>query len=131
MMCLISECKIKESEYLVSIFKNRYALEIANNITHYRHEHINSYNAAGGTRSYNWHAQSAYADKALRGKTWEDFKAEINNRAKRQIARAISKSNMQKEEKLNYITEILRMQDNEEATTKLVFKLRKKIIGGR
>lgn len=128
MKCLIDgKTEIDESEYLGSIFKNKYALEIANNITHYRHEHISSYNSAGGIQSYDWREQSAYANKALRGRTWEEYKAEINNRAKRQIARAIFKSDMKKEEKLNYITEILRMQDNEEKTTDLVFRLRRKL----
>ena len=81
--CPICKQYEKESAYLRSVFpehpRTRY---LANLITHYRHSHITSYNKSYG------YGSGAYATKSLQNyASWEEFKSDINERAKRQYAR--------------------------------------------
>jgi hypothetical protein len=79
-ICPICDKKFTPSEYLASVFPDQpLELFIANLITHYRHEHITSWNKAWGRYG------SSYRQKWLT--EYEDEKSKVNERAKRQIIR--------------------------------------------
>lgn len=79
-VCPICNQKVKESDYLKTIFFGKPEVEwIANLVTHYRHNHITSWNKCwgyGGNRyRSNWFGN------------YEEEKALVNERAKRQLIR--------------------------------------------
>jgi len=79
-ICPICHYQVNKSEYLNEIFGDEPQVEwIANLITHYRHHHITSWNKCWG-----------YRGNAYRGNWFKDYdneKAKVNERAKRQIIR--------------------------------------------
>lgn len=81
-ICPICKLKIVKSDYLAGIFHNQPLTEyIANLITHYRHSHITSWNKMWGEhgRSYR---------KAAKFGNYDEEKAKVNERAKRQLIRS-------------------------------------------
>ena len=79
-ICPICGKHFTPSAYLSKIFAdNPNALFIANLVTHYRHEHIESWNKCWGENGYRYR----------RGwfKNYEDEKRKVNEQAKRQIIR--------------------------------------------
>lgn len=73
------------SDYLFEIFKQDYfAYWFASLITYYRHYHINSYDLSWQKREY-----AEKNETYQKAKTHQEFKIIVNNRAKRQIIRAI------------------------------------------
>jgi hypothetical protein len=77
--CPMCSDYFEESEYLKEVIENEKTLWLANMVTHYRHNHIKSWNrcwADGGNRyRYGW-----FGD-------YEEEKSLVNERAKRQIIR--------------------------------------------
>ena len=68
------------SDYLKDLFKdNSQTLWLANMITHYRHNHITSWNKCWGNRG-SYYRQNWFGD-------YDDEKHQVNERAKRQIVR--------------------------------------------
>lgn len=77
--CPICQNSIKQSEYLETAIDNEKTRYFANLVTHYRHHHITSWNKCW---SYGGHRYRAnwFGD-------YDDEKAKVNERAKRQIIR--------------------------------------------
>jgi rubredoxin len=79
-LCPICHQQIKRSDYINDIFHNEPEVEwLANLVTHYRHDHLVSWNKCWGYRG------SSYRSKWF--SDYETEKAKINERAKRQIIR--------------------------------------------
>jgi hypothetical protein len=79
-ICPICERKTEQSDYLNQIFKDEPEVNyLAHLVTHYRHNHIESWNKCwgrhGGRYRSNW-----FGD-------YDDEKKKVNERAKRQIIR--------------------------------------------
>ena len=70
------------SHYLSTVFEDERSLWLANMVTHYRHSHLKSWDKMWG-RYGGYYQQAAH----YRDEDYEDRKSEINERAKRQIAR--------------------------------------------
>ena len=71
------------SGYLRVAFRNDLpCLHAAALVTHYRHKHVQSHDRA-------W--QNPYYANKIPGYDYEEYKATVNNRAKRQLIRAIAK----------------------------------------
>ena len=70
------------SHYLSTVFEDERSLWLANMVTHYRHSHIKSWDKMWG-RYGGYYQQAAH----YRDEDYEDRKSDINERAKRQIAR--------------------------------------------
>lgn len=125
MQCPLCQGEVHESEYLRHVFPDDdWAYRIAILITHYRHNHINSYNRA--CHSYRYAAM----DPAYKH-GHDMYKAKVNNRAKRQLIRGILKSALKDCEKVNLIKAIVKMQYNDKETMalrrKALDKLRHKV----
>lgn len=77
--CPLCARYFSESDYLSSVISDPSTRWIANNITHYRHNHISSWNKCwgygGGRYRSRWFG------------SYEDEKRKVNERAKRQILR--------------------------------------------
>lgn len=115
--CPICKTFVEGSEYLYNrAFPNDYyAYWIANLVKHYRHEHIRYYDLSW---KYWWYGEKnpEYANR-----THEEFKIIVNNRAKRQLIRAILKDeNLPQQCKENLIKAVLKLQHNDEKTIKTV-----------
>jgi len=79
-ICPICHWQIEQSEYLKEIFENDQAtLWLANLVTHYRHNHITSWNKCWGPRG-NYYRRDWFDD-------YDMEKAKVNERAKRQLVR--------------------------------------------
>lgn len=119
-ICPLCNNEIHRSEYLNSIFEDdNYAEWAANLVTHYRHDHIRYYDLSW----QNWR----YANKNpeyQHAETHEDFKEVVNNRAKRQLIRAIKK-NFSKDISRCLIFSFLKLQSNDEKTIELIHKVTK------
>lgn len=69
--------------YLRILFRDdRPAMHAAMLVTHYRHEHVTSHDRAWSNRRY---------ARAIPGYDYDIYKMQVNNRAKRQLIRAIHK----------------------------------------
>ncbi|WP_339789218.1 hypothetical protein [uncultured Imperialibacter sp.] len=77
--CPISLHRIQQSEYLSTIFDDPKTLWLANLITHYRHNHISSWNKCWGWNG-NYYRQNWFGD-------YDDEKKIVNERAKRELVR--------------------------------------------
>lgn len=80
--CPICDKDKYESSYLAEAIKDEKARWIANMITHYRHDHITSWNKMWGENGWRYQ-QAAHYDPL----DYEQRKIEVNERAKRQIIR--------------------------------------------
>ncbi len=79
--CPLCGKRFETSEYLGQVFKGKdKVLWLANMVTHYRHNHISSWNKCWG-----WHGR-AYREAAHFG-NYDAEKSIVNERAKRQSAR--------------------------------------------
>ena len=109
------------SDYLYNVFKDDYfAYVAAVLVTHYRHEHISYYD-----RSWKY---PKYREKNKEYKSYEEFKAIVNNRAKRQILRKIKKDgNMKKDFKILLVKAFKKLQSNDEKTNGLIEKILKEL----
>ncbi|MDD2200417.1 MAG: hypothetical protein PHX84_02090 [Candidatus Shapirobacteria bacterium] len=67
------------SDYLKKIFKDEKVLWFANMVTHYQHDHITSWDKCWGKNGYRYR-QGWFGD-------YDEEKAKVNERAKRQIIR--------------------------------------------
>jgi len=78
--CPICHLKVNQSDYLETVFENEpQTLWLANLVTHYRHDHITSWNKCWGPNG-----------KSYRGHWFGDYdeeKSKYNERAKRQYIR--------------------------------------------
>ena len=78
--CPICQNRVEQSPYLESIFSDDLqTLWVANLITHYRHNHITSWNKCWGYKG-SYYRQNWFGD-------YEDEKIKVNERAKRQLIR--------------------------------------------
>lgn len=115
--------EVHRSDYLVMVFRgDPYAEWMANLVTHWRHEHQNSY----GISLRN----STYREKMWRGRAYEEVKAEINNRAKRQLMRAIARSRWPRKDKRGLVDAVGRLQNSDPMTLELRMKLLMRLGGG-
>jgi len=79
-ICPICHQKVTASEYLESIFKDRPKVNyLAHLVTHYRHNHISSWNRCWGLYGSRYR-QRWFGD-------YDEEKRKVNERAKRQILR--------------------------------------------
>ena len=119
--CPLCYTQIQESEYLRHVFPDDgYAYWVACAITHYRHDHIQYYDNSWKVPAYA-EKNPEYADGH------EAFKAKVNNRAKRQLIRAIVKSRFKDQDKINLIKAFVRMQNNDKETMALRRKMLDKL----
>jgi hypothetical protein len=96
--------------YLSTVFSDERPLWLSNMVTHYRHNHINYYNR--------WvHYHSRY-------RSYESFKAKVNNRAKRNI---IKKCKEFLKDHHFTVNDFAALQNTDEKTLKLAGK----ILGGK
>lgn len=80
--CPLCDSCFDGSTYLKDVFDDVPTLWLANMVTHYRHNHITSWNKMWGDHGF-YYRQAAHYDDM----NYEDRKSEINERAKRQIVR--------------------------------------------
>lgn len=80
--CPLCDSCFDGSTYLKDVFDDIPTLWLANMVTHYRHNHITSWNKMWGDHGF-YYRQAAHYDDM----NYEDRKSEINERAKRQIVR--------------------------------------------
>ena len=78
--CPICKRYFESSDYLATVIEDDRVLFIANNITHYRHTHIESWNKC-------WGRYGGYYRNAAHFGNYDEEKAKVNERAKRQIIR--------------------------------------------
>jgi hypothetical protein len=98
---------------LHEIFRDDYYAEwAANLVTHYRHFHIKYYDRS-------WRS-SAYASKNPEYREHEDFKIKVNNRAKRQLIRALRRTRWP--ERFKVIKGFLKLMHNDKKTIKLIMR---------
>lgn len=107
--CPLCNRHFKQSEYLSSVFlENNKAAWLANMVTHYRHNHITSWNKCwgqhGGRYRSNW-----FGD-------YDEEKRKVNERAKRQIIRKAT--SFLKGHKIT-VEDFKHLQNNEASTLKL------------
>ena len=122
--CPICKDLVEGSEYLYyQAFPDDYfAYWIASLVTHYRHGHINYYD-----RSWMFWR---YAEKnpEYQKMSHEEYRILVNNRAKRQLIRAILKDeNLPRRVKIELIKSVLKLQHNDGKTIELVNKALKKL----
>lgn len=111
--CPICGSVVRRSEYLATIFKDDlYALWMACLVTSYRHDHISYYD--------NTWRFPAYASKNPEYEDHESFKIKVNNRAKRQIIRALWRTKWPRKDKVQLTRACLRMQNNDQKTLALI-----------
>ncbi|MBN8838448.1 MAG: hypothetical protein J0I09_14390 [Sphingobacteriia bacterium] len=80
MDCPLCKSEIEQSDFLETVFLNdKPTLYFANLITHYRHNHISSWNKCSGRNGYNYRG-TWFGD-------YDEEKAKVNERAKRQLIR--------------------------------------------
>lgn len=124
--CPLCKAKITfYSEYLEEIFieeqNDEFAYWFACLVTHYRHEHINYYD-----RTWQY---SGYKSKnpEARDLSHDEFKIKVNNRAKRQLIRAIVKDkSLSARQKKLFLLASRKLQYNDEKTSELIKKQLKK-----
>jgi hypothetical protein len=107
--CPVCKSDIRfHSYYLSSIFgEHTHTYKVACLVTHYRHYHVSYYNKGV---SY----VSKYHDYSI-------FKRKVNNRAKRQLIRAIQRdSKYSKDEVVSFVTAILDLESNDNKTIEMI-----------
>lgn len=115
-ICPICMKKVRHSEYLHSVFPSQpYSEWVANLTTHYRHEHISYYDKSW--RSWAYASKSEY-----KYMTHDDFKAKVNNRAKRQLIRAIQRTTWNRTIKRALIEGFRGLQSNDKETIEMIDK---------
>lgn len=77
--CPICCEKFETSDYLNNVFKDEHVRWLANMVTHYRHEHLKSWDKTWSRGNYGWNQLSEC--------TYDQEKQKVNERAKRQILR--------------------------------------------
>lgn len=77
--CPMCDEYFSDSEYLRTVFEDEKQLWLANMVTHYRHNHITSWNKCWG------YGGGRYRNKWFGN--YDNEKREVNERAKRQILR--------------------------------------------
>lgn len=113
--CLLCSEKVMPSEYLHKVFASNKNAEIAANlVTHYRHEHINYYDAAcqNGHYARKIPGYSKYGHSA--------FKQKVNNYAKRKMMKALADN--KQEGWRDIIAAFSYLQSNDEKMEKLIAK---------
>jgi hypothetical protein len=111
-VCPICKETVLVSDYLQEVFKeDKGALWFANMVTHYRHEHITSWNKCWGYNGNNY--RSGWF------KDYETEKALVNERAKRQILRKCKEYIL---ETGFDITSFLKLKHTDEKTLNLLLK---------
>lgn len=84
--CPICDREVRRSDYLRGVFRDdEWAEFAACCVTHYRHDHINYYDSTLHSTAY------ARKNRDYNG-DYDEFKARVNNRAKRQLLRAAARS---------------------------------------
>ncbi|AFL94902.1 hypothetical protein CL1_0697 [Thermococcus cleftensis] len=119
--CPICNSFVEGSPYLrLSVFPDdEYAYWIAALVTHYRHHHIQYYDKTLSNPRYG----EKNKEFQTLGEDYDAFKEVVNNRAKRQIIRAILRDDFLDEtHKENLIRAVLRLQNNDDKTIELVEK---------
>lgn len=102
------------SAYLKTVIKDEKVLWLANMITHYRHEHITSWNKCWG-----------YNGRYYRSGWFGDYESEkmmVNERAKRQIVRKANQFLIDNKIELEHFRQL---QNTSEETIRLVEKILK------
>ena len=111
--CPICNVRFEGSDYLKTIFEDERALWLANMVMHYRHTHITSWNKYWGYGGWYYRQASHFGN-------YDEEKAKVNERAKRQIARKckeyIVNNNVNKDV-------FMMLQNTTEETIKLVEKI--------
>jgi len=106
---------VKGSEYLLKTFGVSYTYWVACLVTHYRHHHIRYYDLS-------W-KNPWYRKKNKEYTNYEEFKKLVNNRAKRQMIRAILKDeNFTVEGKKKLIESFSNLMHNDKKTEELIKK---------
>jgi hypothetical protein len=123
--CPICGHSIPKSPYLHEVFAGDPWAEYAGNlVTHYRHQHVNYYD-----RSCH---HMGYRSKNPAWTNYDDFKKLVNNRAKRQIIRAVAISKKFPTRAVMPLLEgFLKLQYNDEKTIALIKKIMIKIPEGQ
>ena len=111
---------VRRSDHLAEAFaEDRYGEWAASLVTHYRHNHIRYYDRSWRSR--------AYAARNPEYGDHEAFKANVNNRAKRQLIRAIAKQTSWPLWRRRLLVDaFLRLQATDEKTRKLIETIRLK-----
>lgn len=120
--CPLCGAPLRRSPHLEEAFKgDAYGLWLARTVTHYRHDHLTSYNRA--------YLSSAYARKipGYSAMGHEAYRALVNERAKRQIIRGVLKSSLPREVKALLIGAVPRLEHQDPKTIALVEEARRKI----
>jgi hypothetical protein len=103
-ICPVCDMSIKRSDYLKDIFKDDpICLEAANLVTHYRHAHLKKYDYAWRNRK---DSKTGYAKMEH-----EDFRSEINNQAKKELAELLLEKGREK-----IVYGLLKLADNNAET---------------
>ena len=116
MKCPLCSYSIQNSEYLADVFENQpYVYWSACLLTHYRHSHINYYDASWKNPYY------AEKNREYYKMSHDEYKTLVNNRAKRQMIRGLVKNTVfDKETKKELIEGFLKLQFNDEKTKALI-----------
>lgn len=117
MYCPICKSHFDSSEYLATIFEVRKQRWLANMVTHYRHRHITSWNKCWN--QYGRHYRGEWFGN------YEEEKAKVNERAKRQIIRKATDFLLYHE---FTIGDFLALQGTENETIELA---KKKLLGAK
>lgn len=78
--CPICKKHFETSDYLSTVFECQHTLWLANMVTHFRHNHITSWDKQWGKNGH-------YYRSAFPERDYDEMKKEVNERAKRQILR--------------------------------------------
>lgn len=110
--------EVRRSEHLGQVFAgDPYGEWAANLVTHYRHNHIRYYDRT-------WRSWG-YASKNPEYRDHESFKAAVNNRAKRQLIRAIAKRKTWPLWQRRLLVDAFRrLQATDDKTVKLIASIR-------
>ncbi len=123
--CPICKFFVNGSEYLYykAFPDDYYAYWFANLVKHYRHEHIKYYDL-----TWRYYCYAEKNKEYMKCKNHDEYKIIVNNRAKRQIIRAIVKDdNLSVTGKINLIKAVFKLQHNDEKTIELANKMIKKL----
>ncbi len=112
--CPICDRRFPTSEYLGKVFKDdEKTMWLANMVMHYPHNHITSWNKYWGYRGWAYRNAAHFGD-------YDEEKAKVNERAKRQIARKCTKYIIDND--INYDV-FNKLQGTTEETLKVVEKI--------
>ncbi|MFW5886697.1 MAG: hypothetical protein ACOCUL_02965 [Bacteroidota bacterium] len=110
--CPICGKYFKTSNHLQEVIKNKHVRWLANMVTHYRHEHITSWNKCWG-RNGHYYQHGWFTD-------YEQEKAKVNERAKRQILRKCKDYMIKNKFKVEHVQQL---QNTEPKTLELYAKI--------